>query len=96
VGRDRPQPWRRWYKTQRWQRLRDEVLLRDLFTCQRPECGRIEGDTSQLVCDHVRPHRGDEALFFDRSNLMTICKPCHDTIKQREEQATLHQRGVWH
>ena len=87
-------PWKRWYKTARWQALRLKVFLRDLFTCKR--CGRIEGNTSLLVCDHIKPHRGDERLFWDEANLQTLCKPCHDKLKQAEEQATLNQRGVWH
>lgn len=89
-------PWKLWYKTARWQVLRIAVFQRDLFTCQRRECGRLEGNTALLVCDHIKPHRGDERLFWDETNLQTLCKACHDTIKQREEQATLHQRGVWH
>lgn len=79
------QPWRRWYKTARWQKLRWAVLVRDLFTCQWPGCVRVEGDTSQLVADHRRPHRGDEALFWDDRNLWCLCKTCHDSAKAREE-----------
>jgi 5-methylcytosine-specific restriction endonuclease McrA len=76
-------PWRQWYKTARWQALRWQVLLRDLFTCQM--CGRLEGDTSKLVADHRKPHRGIEALFWDIANLWTLCAPCHSSTKQREE-----------
>jgi 5-methylcytosine-specific restriction endonuclease McrA len=78
-------PWRRWYKTSRWQKLRMLILLRDRFTCQWPGCGRVEPDTSQLVADHRKAHRGDEALFWDQDNLWCLCKPCHDSAKQREE-----------
>ena len=78
--------WRKWYKTSRWQKLRMSVLVRDLFTCQWPDCGRIKADTSQLVADHRRPHRGDEALFWNEGNLWCLCKPCHDSAKQREER----------
>jgi len=96
-GRDRQrtqtQPWRAWYKTAKWQRLRAATFERDLFTCQ--ECGRIEGRTSHLICDHIKPHRGDERLFWDPTNLQTLCKSCHDAVKQAAEQASLHQRGVW-
>jgi hypothetical protein len=81
------QAWRRWYKTARWQKLRMDVLIRDLFTCQR--CGHIEADTSQLVADHRKPHRGVEALFWDILNLWTLCKPCHDGWKQRLEARDL-------
>ena len=78
--------WRGWYKTSRWQKLRMKILLRDLFTCQWRGCGRVVADTSQLVADHREPHRGDEALFWDEENLWTLCKPCHDSTKQREER----------
>lgn len=87
-------PWRKWYKTARWQKLRLSILLRDLFTCRM--CLRVEGNTSRLVCDHIQPHRGDERLFWDASNLQCLCSACHDGAKQREEQASLHHRGVWY
>lgn len=94
--RDATQPWRGWYKTARWQRLRWLVLVRDLFTCQMAGCGRIDPDTSKLVADHKAPHRGDERLFWDAGNLQCLCKPCHDRLKQSEERSSMHMRGVWH
>lgn len=94
--RDRPQPWRKWYKTAKWERLRQSTFLRDLYTCQMKGCGRIEGNTSKLICDHIDPHRGDERKFFDPNNLQTLCLHCHNALKQKEEQASLHQRGVWY
>lgn len=88
-------PWRRWYKLARWRVLRLQIFLRDGYRCQRKGCGRLEGNTALLVCDHIRPHRGNAALFWDEANLQTLCKACHDADKQREEQASLHMRGVW-
>ncbi len=82
--RDSTQPWRRWYKTSRWQKLRWSVLVRDLFTCQR--CKRVEPDPSQLVADHKRPHRSDPSLFWDAGNIECLCRVCHDGAKQREER----------
>jgi 5-methylcytosine-specific restriction enzyme A len=73
------------YKTQKWRRLRWQVLVEALFTCAR--CGVLRGDdTSQLVADHVVPHRGDEALFWDHANLQCLCKTCHDSVKQSEDR----------
>jgi 5-methylcytosine-specific restriction protein A len=94
IGTSRLQPWRRWYSTARWRSLRLRIFLRDLFKCAK--CGRTEGNTSRLVCDHIKPHRGDERLFWQDTNLQTLCKSCHDEVKQQEEQSTLHQRGVWY
>ncbi len=91
--RDRTQAWRAWYKTSKWQKLRWSVLTRDLFTCQM--CGKMEANTSQLVSDHIKPHRGNEALFWDRDNLQCLCTNCHNSAKQKEEQGSLHMRGVW-
>lgn len=86
-------PWRRLYNTARWRALRWATLERDNFTCRM--CGRLQGDTSQLVCDHKRPHRGNLTLFWDEANLQAVCKPCHDGAKQRLEQGSRHTIGVW-
>ena len=80
------EPWRLWYKLARWKRLRLDIFERDLFTCQRTTCGRLIGDTSKLVADHILPHRGDPDLFWSKANLQTLCKPCHDGAKQAEER----------
>ena len=95
IPANRGEPWRRWYKTARWRRLRLRVFLRDGFTC-RCGCARIEGNTSLLVADHKVPHRGSEALFWDEGNVQTMRKPCHDKLKQQQEQSSLEQRGVWY
>jgi 5-methylcytosine-specific restriction protein A len=84
VDRNRnAQACRGWYGLKRWKHLRWSVLVRDGFTCRK--CGRLEHDTSKLVADHRRPHRGDPVLFWDERNLQTLCSPCHSGEKQREE-----------
>jgi 5-methylcytosine-specific restriction enzyme A len=90
--RDRDDPCRAFYKTARWQRLRLEIFLRDRYTCQRPKCGRLESDTSQLVCDHIEPHNGDTEKFW-AGPFQTLCKRCHDRDKQRIEHAG--RRSPW-
>ncbi len=82
--RDTTQHWRAWYKTSRWQRLRWQVLVRDLFTCQA--CHLIIARKGEAVADHKRPHRGNEAMFWDVANLQCLCKGCHDSLMQREER----------
>jgi 5-methylcytosine-specific restriction endonuclease McrA len=78
------QPSQEWYTSRRWRQLRWSVLVRDLFTCAI--CHHVIADTSQLVCDHVEPHRGDERRFW-AGPFQTLCKPCHDSAKQAAEQA---------
>lgn len=76
--------WRSWYNTPRWRALRAWVLRRD------PSCrlclfeGRV---TIATVCDHVREHKGEEVLFWDRGNLWGLCGTCHNSVKQRMERA---------
>jgi 5-methylcytosine-specific restriction enzyme A len=82
--RGRDDPCRALYNTARWQQLRLQIFRRDLYTCQRTECGRIESDTSLLVCDHVEPHAGDVVKFW-AGPFQTLCKRCHDREKQRLE-----------
>lgn len=79
------EPLRRLYSTARWRRLRKAVIVRDNFTCRC--CGVFEADSSKLVADHIKPHRGDLDLFWDEDNLQTLrASPCHNAKKQREER----------
>lgn len=94
-ARDAEQPWRGWYKLRRWRKLRERVLLRDLYTCQA--CGKLTLGKGAATVDHRKPHRGDERLFWDESNLQTLCtSPCHVSHKAALEHAQPALRGVWY
>lgn len=57
------------------------------FLLERPlcaECARRGVTTLAAVVDHIRPHRGDQDLFWDRENWQPLCKPCHDRKTARE------------
>lgn len=90
-------PWRAWYKLARWRRLRQEVLTRDNYTCQRTGiiCGGKSPAPDSPVVNHKKAHRGNEALFWSIDNLEVVSKAVHDSEIQSEEQASLHHRGVW-
>ncbi|WP_189426952.1 HNH endonuclease [Devosia pacifica] len=36
--------------------------------------------------DHITPHRGDDQLFWDRTNWQALCAHCHNSTKQRQER----------
>lgn len=38
------------------------------------------------IGDHIIPHRGDDRLRLDPSNIQTLCKPHHDGEKARSER----------
>lgn len=93
--RQAEQSWRSWYRTKRWAKLRMQVFVRDNFVCQRSGVlcvGRHPAPDSP-VANHVRPHRGDPALFWDPDNLQTVSKQVHDGLIQAEEQAV--PKGRW-
>lgn len=59
----------------RWQRASKRYLQ------SHPLCAKCAKDgryTKATVVDHIVPHRGDPALFWDESNWQPLCKPCHD------------------
>ena len=70
------------YDTSRWQRLRQYVLGRQPLCRKCLEAKRI---TPATVVDHIKPHRGDESLFFDEANLQALCKSCHDRKTAKED-----------
>lgn len=84
-GRDYRSPeaalYRRWYKTARWQRIRSAQLTAEPL-CRN--CRRLGRITPATVCDHVDPHRGDEAKFWS-GPFQSLCKDCHDSPKQKQE-----------
>ncbi len=76
--RKRPNARQRGY-TSEWERAREAFLFVN-DTCGRPECG-----APATVVDHIIPHRGDKARFWNRSNWQALCKRCHDRHKQALE-----------
>jgi 5-methylcytosine-specific restriction protein A len=37
------------------------------------------------IVDHHVPHKGNDALFWDRSNWRSRCKRCHDAKTTRQD-----------
>jgi 5-methylcytosine-specific restriction enzyme A len=79
--------YRKLYKLKAWQRLREQALLRDAFTCQRCKCFLKRGTTEpqSAVVHHITAHKGNTDLFFDLDNLQSVCWSCHSGVIQSEE-----------
>lgn len=76
-------PWRKWYHTTRWRRMRQAQLRR------QPYCVlcRAQGKTRfATVADHVKPHRGDPELFCV-GELRSLCEEHHNRDSQRKDHA---------
>jgi 5-methylcytosine-specific restriction enzyme A len=69
----------RLYATKDWQRLRTSHLREHPF-CEDCKPRLVQGTD----VDHKVPHRGSVQLFFDESNLQTLCHSCHSRKTLRE------------
>jgi len=65
------------YNTSRWRQLRKQILSK------QPYCNKCGSDVN-LQIHHITEPRGNEELFFDENNLITICDKCHRIITQKE------------
>ncbi|MET3899685.1 5-methylcytosine-specific restriction protein A [Devosia sp. UYZn731] len=80
---------RGWYHSSRWQRLREDVLVRDLYQCQHTGImltGKAPASNSPVV-HHKVPHKGEERLFWDINNLEAVSKEWHDSEAQSMEKS---------
>jgi hypothetical protein len=80
--RRRAKPWRAWYNTAIWRRIRDDQLRRQPL-CER--CLAKGLTVAATVCNHKTPHRGDWEAFI-AGPFESACAPCHNSDIQREER----------
>lgn len=59
----------------KWRRARKRFLQRHPLCANCLSRGVL---TPATVVDHIVPHRGDRALFWDENNWQPLCKNCHD------------------
>jgi len=64
------------------------AMLREAKLCESPMCEEKDNDgcpcrSGAEVVHHVKDHKGDPALFFDKANLQSLCKSHHDRITGR-------------
>lgn len=57
-------------------RTSSKAYLREHPLCEI--CKRNGKYVQATVVDHIKPHRGDNKLFWDKSNWQSLCKSCHD------------------
>lgn len=83
--RDRGTAHQRGYDA-RWSKERDE-FLRQHPLCV--ECRKKDYINPATVVDHIIPHKGDQTLFWDKTNWQPLCET-HHNIKTATED-----RGGW-
>ena len=72
----------------RWQKARATFLQANPLCRICEKAGRL---TCASVVDHIKPHKGDQRLFWDSANWQPLCKDCHDSTKRRFEVSGVHQ-----
>ena len=71
------------YGSTRWRKLRALVLNEEPL-CRL--CERQGKTTAADTVDHIKEHKGDVALFFDRENLQPLCATCHSGRKRMQDR----------
>jgi 5-methylcytosine-specific restriction enzyme A len=74
---------KRGYNSQ-WYKARKAYLKEH---CLCVECLKFGHITAANVVDHIKPHRGNNVLFWDMNNWQALCAPCHDQHKKRLEMS---------
>lgn len=67
----------------RWRAVRNRFLKANPLCVKCKEQGKL---TKAAVVDYIKPHRGDENLFWDKSNWQALCKSCHDNKTMTEDR----------
>lgn len=57
-----------------WQKMRLSHLMRQPLCVKCSQKGLV---VQGKDVDHIIPHRGEAKLFYDMTNLQTLCKECH-------------------
>jgi 5-methylcytosine-specific restriction endonuclease McrA len=68
------------YNDHIYKEVRKKALKRDKRTCQMPQCG----SKKRLNVHHIVPWSKAATLRFELNNLITLCRVCHDSIKNQE------------
>lgn len=66
----------------KWQQARAGWLTKHPLCVHCEQRGRV---TEATNVDHVRPHKGDMTLFWDRDNWQSLCGPCHSAKTAAED-----------
>lgn len=66
----------------RWRQARDAFLRKHPLCAECQREGRL---TPATDVDHIVPHKGDRARFWDSTNWQSLCATCHSSKTARED-----------
>lgn len=62
-----------------------QIYKRDGYRCVR--CSAPNTGPRTLHAHHIKPWAGNPTLRFDQSNVVTLCRPCHNWVHSRLNSA---------
>lgn len=71
----------RLYKQGRWVEIVKHIYRRDRYTCQR--CNSPGKGARKLHAHHIKSWADHPDLRFDASNLITLCRQCHEWVHSK-------------
>lgn len=73
-----------------WQKASKAFLAENPLCTTCSEAGKL---VAAAEVDHIKPHRGNRTMFWDKSNWQPLCKPCHSRKTATEDGGFGHTRG---
>lgn len=77
-----------WYSSSAWKKARRE------FLSYFPVCVKCNAERATVI-DHIKPHRGDERLFWDVGNWQAVCRKCHNRKTALQDSNFAGKRGIF-
>lgn len=72
------------YQSKEWKQVREFVLMRDRYCCQR--CGLPAQEVHHII--HLSPENiWDVKVTLNPQNLVSLCKECHFKEHRRDQAA---------
>lgn len=73
---------RRLYDSVRWRKVAKSFLSQHPLCAMCARMGRV---TAASIVDHIAPHAGNMMLFWDTTNMQSLCASCHSGTKRIQE-----------
>lgn len=75
----------------RWRKARETFLRSHPLCADHMQRGQVVPAT---VVDHIVPHKGDQALFWDSENWQPLCASCHGVKTARQDGGGGHAASL--
>lgn len=79
------------YDSDKWKRKRAVILKRDGYKCK--QCSRYGITREAVEVHHIKHYDEYPELAFVDSNLISLCKACHNKEHPEKGRQNLYNRG---